>query len=629
MTRRVMTIVCLAIVMASGATIAAEAQCTRIVAIGDLHGWYDGLLTMLRETGIIDERLQWADEGACFVQLGDVVDRGSRSREILDFMMGLQQAAPDRVEMLLGNHEAMNLLGDLRYVAPDEIAAFAAEELPVDRDRGFAAFLQTAAAANLGHDEARAAFDESYPPGWFGHRRAFSAEGRYGKWLLERPVVTRFNDTVFVHGGLSVEDAAKGWRKINREVKTELETFLTLRSRLIDAGWLDPFTPFSSSFGLVEQRYQEAVNGSANTLSPRLLEAAEAYVALAGATCAAADGPLWNRELAKADEPGYSGTVAEILAALGASRIVIAHTTANDRRIQSRFGGRVFAIDTSAGKARSGTPSALEIAAGGGILAVYPDRRETLIEAPPDDAEMERFLLEAEVLEMEEIGTGITRPKKLRLRMGGREGKAAFKDVDIEKSTDLTRFESGAEFSFSDRYHYERAAYLLDRTLGMYMSPVVVVREVRGTKGAVVEWIGNAMSEADRQEKELLPDDPALLVRQRDIMTVFDLLISNSDRNLSNQLITSADWKLHLIDHSRSFRLGSKLPKRLAATTLSLPRPLYDAMLELDEKVLREQMKGLLSRAQIKAMLKRRDKIIEKIDGDREKHSDAMVFHAE
>ena len=74
---------------------------------------------------------------------------------------------------------------------------------------------------------------------------------------------------------------------------------------------------------------------------------------------------------------------------------------------------------------------------------------------------------------------------------------------------------------------------------------------------------------------------------------------------------------------------GSKLPRRLDATIIGLPRRLYDAIAALDEKVLREQMKGLLSRAQIKAMLKRRDKILAKIDADREKAATQLMAQAD
>ena len=31
-------------------------------------------------------------------------------------------------------------------------------------------------------------------------RRMFSAAGRYGRWLLSRPVLLQINDTLFLHG---------------------------------------------------------------------------------------------------------------------------------------------------------------------------------------------------------------------------------------------------------------------------------------------------------------------------------------------------------------------------------------------------------------------------------------------
>ena len=83
------------------------ANAGRIVAVGDVHGNFDGLTSILQETGIIDADLKWSGGAATYVQLGDLFDRGLQVRETLDFLIRLQgeaKAAGGRVECVLGNH---------------------------------------------------------------------------------------------------------------------------------------------------------------------------------------------------------------------------------------------------------------------------------------------------------------------------------------------------------------------------------------------------------------------------------------------------------------------------------------------------------------------------------------------
>jgi len=103
----------------------------------------------------------------------------------MDLLMRLQNEAAiagGRVHVVLGNHEAMNVLGDLRYVAPGEYAAFAGDEPRSQRDA-----LREAWLARNGADSA-AAFDAKFPAGFFAHRQPFRHRGRYGQWLLSLPV---------------------------------------------------------------------------------------------------------------------------------------------------------------------------------------------------------------------------------------------------------------------------------------------------------------------------------------------------------------------------------------------------------------------------------------------------------
>ena len=73
---------------------AGEVVCERIVAVGDVHGGAEELVSILIETGVLSEDRRWADGGACLVQVGDLVDRGRYSRQAMDLMRDLESQAP-------------------------------------------------------------------------------------------------------------------------------------------------------------------------------------------------------------------------------------------------------------------------------------------------------------------------------------------------------------------------------------------------------------------------------------------------------------------------------------------------------------------------------------------------------
>src|SRR5438094_546362 len=93
------------------------AAANSVVAIGDVHGDFDDFVTILQKAGLIDEQHHWTGGKTTFVQVGDLLDRGPKPRDVMDLMMSLEKEAPKaggRVVGLLGNHEIMNIMGEIK-----------------------------------------------------------------------------------------------------------------------------------------------------------------------------------------------------------------------------------------------------------------------------------------------------------------------------------------------------------------------------------------------------------------------------------------------------------------------------------------------------------------------------------
>jgi len=170
----------------SSAFKAASSGPSRIVAVGDLHGDLDNTLKVLQMMQVIDIHGHWKGGSTILVQTGDLVDRGPHSKDVMDLMIRLAREAildNGRVVNLLGNHEVMNLQGDLRYVHDDDVARFG---------------------------------------GKLRREQAFGQDGYYGNWLRSLDAVAMINDTLFVHAGLHPAFARWGLETINRKVKESL-----------------------------------------------------------------------------------------------------------------------------------------------------------------------------------------------------------------------------------------------------------------------------------------------------------------------------------------------------------------------------------------------------------------------
>lgn len=220
---------------------------------------------------------------------------------------------------------------------------------------------------------------------------------------------------------------------------------------------------------------------------------------------------------------------------------------------------------------------------------------------------------------------GVTRPRRLEIECSVDVDSAVFKVVDDHRRGVPAKVGGFREMNFSDCYKYERAAYLLDRELGLNLVPVAIIREVKGAEGALVQWIPNSSHET-RMTQQPTGAQLAGLAQQKAIMRLFDALILNVDRRVENWLVDKETWELYLIDHSRAFRGRKKLSAEFTDKRAQLSRTLYASLEELNEERLTQLMGDLISEAQIRSLLARRDLIIDKIDRDCDEWGSAAIF---
>lgn len=311
------------------------AQPNRIIAVGDLHGDYQAWIAIARASGLIDAVGHWSGGRTTLVQLGDVLDREPDSLKIVRNLQQLQKEAPrtgGRVFVVLGNHEAMNLLGDFRYTTPGEFAAFAGPNSAAIRDKVYeqnrALIEKAAQMANpaLTPSQIRDSWMAEHPLGWVEHKIAWSPSGELGRWATRNPAVLKIGGTLFVHGGLSAEYSKLPLDEINRRVQAAMS---------------------------------KGDDGPSTILYDPL-------------------GPLWYRGLAIRDAdaeevrsklaPGVPHLSADqelnaVLTAYGAQRLVIGHTP-DLKGIEFAGGGRLARIDTGISRAYGGPLSWLEIIGG-------------------------------------------------------------------------------------------------------------------------------------------------------------------------------------------------------------------------------------------------------------------------
>jgi len=313
----------------TAASAAAPPQCVwdgieRVVAVGDVHGDLDAFVTILQDKGLIDEDQKWIGGKSHLVQLGDVMDRGDRARDILVLIAGLEKEAEEAggmVHFIPGNHEEMNLAGvSLDYEGYVTIQQFRDFLPPAYRDR------HDRLTARMNGVDARAY--------WEALMKEERAKAVYyeefrrtvGRWIAAHNVIIKINGVVLVHGGISIADSRRALESINARYGAE---------------------------------FRQAIDETLET--PQYLFQPAA--------------PLWNRDLGDVSSSIIESDVKQILANLKARAIVVGHTpTPGDEA--RRFGGLVWVIDSRISSYyREGSRfSALEIDKNGNITFGWESR---------------------------------------------------------------------------------------------------------------------------------------------------------------------------------------------------------------------------------------------------------------
>ncbi|MBI3696287.1 MAG: metallophosphoesterase [Acidobacteria bacterium] len=340
----------------------------RTVAVGDIHGAYDQFVSILQTAGLIDKDKNWTGGKTVLVQTGDVLDRGPQSRNALDLIMDLTEKAARQegeVRSLLGNHETMVMMGDLRYVPLEEYSNFAtadSEQVRQAEFENYAKFKKQRASklrqpAPAWTETDKKAWLAAHPPGYFEFRQAFAPKGKYGAWLRNRDAVTQVGEVIFLHGGLSPASPLKSIKEINDRVHREIAQLDDIWAQLAKRNVIWQYMNMEEARAEARAEFAAIQSGGDNGAASLV----QAFLNLGTLNIVLPDGPLWYRGYAQEPDTEFTPKLDQVLKKFKIRHVVVGHTVSTSRRITPRYDGRVFMIDTGMLAYFQGRPSALEI----------------------------------------------------------------------------------------------------------------------------------------------------------------------------------------------------------------------------------------------------------------------------
>jgi len=232
-------------------------------------------------------------------------------------------------------------------------------------------------------------------------------------------------------------------------------------------------------------------------------------------------------------------------------------------------------------------------------------------------ADVEAYLKTAEILELQDIPIGVTKPRRATLAPGGPVGAFAWKPI-----------RPGMYGGFMESYKSEIAAYEIDKLLRLDMVPPKVERRVKGDVGVAVMWCPDVRSFKDMggvPGTGQVPGPPSIEFARWNQQVVrakmFDNLVGNPDPNQGNWLVDS-QWNLILIDHTRALTTRKDLFHKMGR----IDADLWAKMQALDEPSLTAALGSWVGKGEIRSILARRDKMQKVIDEMIKAQGEANVF---
>ncbi|MBK9070600.1 MAG: metallophosphoesterase [Myxococcales bacterium] len=260
----------------------------RVVALGDVHGDLRAAQAALTLAGVVDASGAWRGGTTTVVQTGDILDRGDQEQAIIDWFEALEaqaSAAGGAFIWLVGNHEAMNAAGDVRYVTPG----------------GFDDF---------GGPAARAA--------------AFSPGGAYARVMAGQRVVAIVDGIAFSHAGIN-----ETWADQVAQLNSETVCWLAAASpnQRPPAGLVAQDGPvWTREFGGAAVDCAAVARALARLGASRMVVGHTVQAGGINSTC---DGAVWRIDAGMSAHYGGVPQAVEFVAGAPPRIIVAATTTAN------------------------------------------------------------------------------------------------------------------------------------------------------------------------------------------------------------------------------------------------------------------------------------------------------------
>ena len=609
----------------------------RVVVLGDVHGDIHGLTRLLRHAEIIDRSDNWIGRDTVFVQVGDFLDRGAEVRQVMDLFQKMQKQAQEDggiVEVLLGNHEAMNMIGLMQDVSPDVYKTFIDPDSRKRQKSGYKAYLQmlkklTKDTGQKLEPITKRTFFDTYPLGLMEYFEALGPEGHYGRWLRKRPAYFQVGEVGFVHGGFDPTDARNDIKTVNQRMHDHIRHIDASRMFLVEQEWGLPFMKIEDLFAIARVLLKSLMDkGEAiSSTQSKQLEELKSMVALGGGDLMRQNSALWFRGYMEWTEEEGNKILDPFFEKMPFSTLVCGHNPVG-AGISVRFNSRIFQIDTGLALGRGKKPSLLEYKSGV-FSALYNGKRQVLVpkfdesqitgkvinkwktkegELLPfkNEAEIREFLQKATVVSQMELDSGTTKPLRLDLEMDGVRLRGIFHTRD-EEIRELIMPKGRNLKHVKDRYVFECPAYLISVLLGLDRIPPVVLRKYDGKEGSLQLWVENAFSEKERLSQNLNPPDLLSWSRDQAEMDIFDYLIHNIDRNQGNILYTQ-DWQQWFIDHTRAFRVVGEPTKLDELKTIY--KTFWEKLQSTPDELLQAALAPYLTKTEIRLTLKRRNQLV-------------------